>query len=255
MISPLFVGHGSPMMAIQNTPCTDFLLSYGQSLKPKAIVIFTAHWETETLTISSTDDVYEMIYDFGGFPSSLYQIKYPAKGSAALAQSLAERFRAKDIPVQFDTKRGLDHGSWVPLSRMFPVPDCPVIQISVNPYLPPSQQYLIGEALRGLDEEDILIVGSGATVHNFRTMNPDATAPNPQAVAFDDWLIEHMRKQDLDSLFNYMSLAPNARLAVPRPEHFVPLYIVMGSGSPDRQPQEVHRSYEMGSLSYFSVAF
>ncbi|OKP98700.1 class III extradiol ring-cleavage dioxygenase [Paenibacillus sp. P46E] len=255
MIAPLFVGHGSPLMAIQNTPCTDFLLSYGQQLKPKAIVIFTAHWETEVLTISSTDDVYDMVYDFGGFPDQMYQIQYPAKGSSALAASLADRFRAQDIPVQFDTKRGLDHGSWVPLLRMFPVPVCPVIQISVNPYLPPVEQYRIGEALRGLDEEDILIMGSGATVHNFRTMNPDATAPDPKAVAFDDWLIEHMHKHDLNALFSYETQAPYAKLAVPRPEHFIPLYITMGSGNPARTPQEVHRSYEMGSLSYLSVTF
>jgi 4,5-DOPA dioxygenase extradiol len=255
MISPIFVGHGSPMMAIQDTACTQFLLAYGEKLASKAIVIFTAHWETEVLTISSTDDVYETIYDFGGFPKELYQIKYPAKGSTELASTLADRFQAKGITVNLDTKRGLDHGSWVPLSRMFPTPVCPVIQVSINPYLSPAEQYRIGEALRGLDQEDILIIGSGATVHNLRAINWNATEPDAWAVAFDDWLIDNMQKHNLDALFHYDTQAPNARMAVPRPEHFVPLYIAMGSGDPDRQVQFIHRSYEVGSLSYLSVAF
>ncbi|NEW08946.1 dioxygenase [Paenibacillus sp. SYP-B3998] len=255
MISPIFVGHGSPMMAIQDTACTAFLLTYGKKLAPSAIVIFTAHWETEVLTISSTNDVYETIYDFGGFPKELYQINYPAKGSTKLAQTLADRFQAKGIAVNMDTTRGLDHGSWVPLSRMFPTPPCPVIQVSVNPYLPPSEQYRIGEALRGLDQEDILIIGSGATVHNLRAINWNATEPEAWAVGFDDWLVDHIQKQELDALFHYETQAPNARMAVPRAEHFIPLYIAMGSGNPERQAQVIHRSYEVGSLSYLSIAF
>jgi 4,5-DOPA dioxygenase extradiol len=255
MISPIFVGHGSPMMALQDTACTQFLLEYGKKLSPKAIVIFTAHWETEVLTISSTNDVYETIYDFRGFPDELFQLKYPAKGDVALAQSIAERFQAKGIPVQLDSTRGLDHGSWVPLLRMFPTPEVPVIQISVNPYLPPAEQYRIGEALRGLDQEDILIIGSGATVHNLRALNWDATEPDAWAVAFDDWLAANMEAKNLEALFNYATEAPNAKMAVPRPEHFIPLYIAMGSGDPERPVQIIHRSYEVGSLSYLAVSF
>lgn len=255
MISPIFVGHGSPMMALQDTACTQFLLEYGKKLSPKAIVIFTAHWETEVLTISSTNDVYETIYDFRGFPDELFQLKYPAKGDATLAQSIAERFQAKGIPVQLDRTRGLDHGSWVPLLRMFPTPEVPVIQISVNPYLPPAEQYRIGEALRGLDQEDILIIGSGATVHNLRALNWNATEPDAWAVAFDDWLAANMQAKNLDALFNYATEAPNAKMAVPRPEHFIPLYIAMGSGDPERPVQIIHRSYEVGSLSYLAVSF
>ncbi|MGG1552566.1 DODA-type extradiol aromatic ring-opening family dioxygenase [Paenibacillus ferrarius] len=255
MISPIFVGHGSPMMAIQHTPCTEFLLEYGSKLAPKAIVIFTAHWETDTLTISSTDDIYDTIYDFGGFPDELFQIKYPARGDSALAKSLAERFAAKGITTRLDTQRGLDHGSWVPLLRMFPTPICPVVQISVNPYLPPAEQYRIGEALRGLDQEDILVIGSGATVHNLRALNWGATSPDAWALEFDEWLIAGLEAQNLPSLFNYAEEAPHARMAVPRPEHFVPLYLAMGSGDPARKPSVIHRSYELGSLSYLAVSF
>lgn len=255
MISPIFVGHGSPMMAIQDTACTQFLLDYGKKLSPKAIVIFTAHWETEVLTISSTNDVYDTIYDFRGFPDELFQIKYPANGDVELARMIADRFTAKGIPVNLDSQRGLDHGSWVPLLRMFPTPECPVIQISVNPYLPPAEQYRIGEALRGLDQEDILIIGSGATVHNLRALNWDAKEPDAWAVDFDEWLIQNIQTQNLEALFDYATLAPNSRMAVPRPEHFIPLFITMGSGDPERPVQVIHRSYEVGSLSYLSVSF
>lgn len=255
MISPIFVGHGSPMMAVDDNACARFLEAYGKTLRPKAIVIFTAHWESRITTISSVSGTYDTIYDFGGFPPALYEIQYPAPGSPELAERVASMLKAKGIESQFDASRGLDHGSWVPLSRMFPSADIPVVQVSVNPYLPAKEQYTIGEALRGLDREDILVLGSGATVHNFRTMNPYAKEPDAWAVAFDDWLVDHMRERDLESLFRYEELAPNARIAVPRPEHFVPLYIAFGSGDPARGAVEIHRSYEMGALSYLSLAF
>lgn len=255
MIEPIFVGHGSPMMAVQNNACAVFLEAYGKTLRPKAIVIFTAHWENRVTTISSVNGEYDTIYDFGGFPRELYEIRYPAKGSPELAERVASMLKEKGIPSQFDTSRGLDHGSWVPLSRMFPEADIPVVQVSVNPYLTPEEQYRIGEALRGLDREDILVIGSGATVHNFRTMNPHAKEPDAWAVAFDDWLVSRMRERDLDALFRYEELAPNARIAVPRPEHFVPLYIAFGSGDPASGLKEIHRSYEMGALSYLSLSF
>jgi 4,5-DOPA dioxygenase extradiol len=255
MISPLFVGHGSPMMAVQDSACTEFLAAYGKEAKPKAIVIFTAHWESEETTISSVSGSYDTIYDFGGFPDELYRIRYPAPGSPELARQIGERFDAAGIPHRFDEKRGLDHGSWVVLSRMFPSADIPVVQLSVNPFLPASEQFRIGTALRGLDREGVLVVGSGATVHNFRALNPRADRPDPWAVAFDDWLVARIRAKELDELFRYEELAPNAKAAVPRPEHFVPLLLAFGSADPASVAEEVHRSYEMGTLSYLSLSF
>lgn len=243
------------MMAVQDNACARFLEEYGKTLRPKAIIIFTAHWENRVTTISSVSGEYDTIYDFGGFPQELYEIRYPAKGSPELAERVASMLSVKGIASQFDAARGLDHGSWVPLSRMFPDAAIPVVQMSVNPFLPAEEQYRIGEALRGLDREDILIIGSGATVHNFRTLNPHAKEPDAWAVAFDDWLVERMRGRDLDALFRCEEMAPNARLAVPRPEHFVPLYIAFGSGDPAGGVKEIHRSYEMGALSYLSLSF
>lgn len=257
MIPPVFLAHGSPMTAVDQTPYTRFLEEFGRKVKPKAIVIFTAHWESEVLSISSHDDIYDTIYDFGGFPPELYAIKYRARGSSILAAEAAKRFTAAGIQVHLDETRGLDHGSWTMLHRMYPEADIPVVQLSVNPFLPIAEQVRIGEALHGLDAQDILIIGSGVTVHNLRRVdfNNRFGTPESWAYDFDEWLIKHIQNGDKETLSKVMELAPNARMAVPRPEHFVPLFIAMGSGDPDRKPEILHRSYEFGTLSYLSMQF
>lgn len=255
MISSLFLAHGSPMLALTDNAYSEFLEDLGKQIQPKAIVIFTAHWETEVVTISSSDEVYDTIYDFGGFPDELYAIKYPAKGSSQIASMVESKLRDKGITVHQDRTRGLDHGSWCLLYRMYPDANIPVVQISVNPFLPASEQYRIGEALRGLGQEDILVIGSGVTVHNLRILDWNAQVPEPWAVAFDDWLIDKIQSNDLESLFQYAQLAPQARLAVPRAEHLVPLFIAMGSGETESKAKVIHRSYELGTLSYLSLAF
>ncbi len=256
MVPALFLAHGSPMLAIEDTKYTQFLAELGKKIKPKAIVIFTAHWESNTLTISSSNDVYETIYDFGGFPPELYAVKYPAKGSEQVAAMLEEKFIKQGISVKKNTTRGLDHGSWTLLSRMYPKADIPVVQVSVNPYLSVNEQFKIGEALQGLGKEDILVIGSGVTVHNLRMLKwEQSSAPEPWAAAFDDWLIDKIQKRELDSLFNWENEAPYARLAVPREEHFVPLFIAMGSGDPHAEAKVIHRSYDMGTLSYLCFQF
>lgn len=258
MLPSLFLAHGSPMIAIEDTEYTRFLGKFASTLKPKAIVIFTAHWESEVLSITDTDDVYETIYDFGGFPPELYAIKYGARGSRELASRLAERFSQKGIAVRKDANRGLDHGSWTILHRMFPEANIPVVQLSVHPFLPPKEQYRIGEALEGLGEEDILVIGSGVTVHNLRMLDwsrAQKGEAEPWAYAFDDWMIEKVESRDLDALDAYKTQAPYARQAVPREEHFVPLFLAMGSGDPGSEPKVLHRSYDLGTLSYLCFQF
>lgn len=254
MLPSLFLAHGSPMLAIQDTDYTRFLKELGQKFSPKAIVIFTAHWESERLTISSPEDEYGTIYDFMGFPEELYQITYPAKGSNEIVELLEEKFAAKGIQTQKDTSRGLDHGSWTLLSRLYPKANIPVVQVSVNPFLTPAEQFEIGQALNGLGKDDILVIGSGVTVHNLRALKWDQTKPEQWAIEFDDWLLDKIEKNDLTSLLNYEQLAPYAQIAVPRPEHFVPFFIAMGSGA-IQSANVIHRSYEMGTLSYLCLEF
>ncbi|MGG2015626.1 DODA-type extradiol aromatic ring-opening family dioxygenase [Bacillus sp. S10(2024)] len=253
MMPSLFLAHGSPMLAIQDTDYTGFLQTLGETYKPKAIVIFTAHWESEILTISSSNNAYETIYDFGGFPSELYEIKYSARGSSTIATMLEEKFKNRGIAVQKNITRGLDHGSWTLLHRMYPNANIPVVQISVNPFLPAREQYEIGKAIQGLGKEDILVIGSGVTVHNLRMLKWEQTIPEPWAVAFDEWLIDQIQNNNTEALFNWEDEAPHARLAVPRAEHFVPLFIAMGSGN--EKPKIIHRSYEFGTLSYLCLQF
>ena len=253
MMPSLFLAHGSPMLAIQDTEYTSFLKTLGETYKPKALVIFTAHWESEVLTISSSDNEYETIYDFGGFPPELYEIKYRAKGSSNIASMLETKFKNKGIPVHHNMTRGLDHGSWTLLHRMYPEANIPVVQISVNPFLSAKEQFKIGEALKGLGQEDILVIGSGVTVHNLRALKWNQTTPEQWAIEFDDWIIKHMQTTDKDALFNWEKNAPHAQLAVPRAEHFVPLFIAMGNG--ENNGEVIHRSYEMGTLSYLCLQF
>lgn len=253
-----FIGHGSPMLAIQDLPYTRELKVLGeQSGKPEAVIVFTAHWVSRTQQITSTDDVYETIYDFGGFPDELFQVVYSARGSSAVADEIQELFRTAGIEAAPNASRGLDHGVWVLLRHMFPNADVPVIALSVNPSLPPEQQFRIGQALaEWSDRRNIVIIGSGATVHNFRAMNfsrPDQADDWPKQ--FDDWLMEHMNKWDTAALFDYLKQAPYAQQATPDYEHFLPLFIAMGAGDSRKHAELLHQSYQYGSLSHLIVKF
>lgn len=255
MVPSLFLAHGSPMLALEQSAYTDFLQELGRKIQPKAIVLFTAHWESEVLTISSTDQAYDTIYDFRGFPPELYAIKYPAKGSVALAAKLEQAFQSQGIAVRKDTTRGLDHGAWTLLYRIYPKADIPVVQISVNPFLSPKEQLEIGKALKELGQEDILIIGSGVTVHNLRLLDWESKETEPWALEFDDWIIDKVQKRDIEALNNYLAEAPYARQAVPRAEHFVPLFIAMGGGEANGTAEVIHRSYDLGALSYLCFKF
>lgn len=255
MVPSLFICHGAPLLAIQDNEYTRFVQELGKRYTPNAIVIFTAHWESSIPLISYHDKVYETIYDFGGFSPELYQVKYPAKGSVATASIVEQRLKRHGIDSARDDQRGLDHGSWVVLKLLYPKANIPVVQISVNPYLPPREQYKIGEALRGLGDQDILVVGSGGTSHNLRSIQWGQSDPEAWTVAFDDWLIDTLQNRDLESLFQYEALAPHAGLAVPRAEHFVPLFITLGSGDENNQPKLLHRSYDYGTLSHIVFEF
>jgi 4,5-DOPA dioxygenase extradiol len=254
MINSLFLCHGGPTLAVEVNEYTDFLKELGKKIEPKAIVIFTAHWESEITTISSTDNGYDMIYDFYGFPEELYSIKYGAKGSTEIASKVQGMLKSHGIKSKLVAERGLDHGAWDILYIMYPEANIPVIQVSVNPFLPMDNQYKIGEAIKDLGQEDILVIGSGSTVHNLAAINWGATEAEQWAVEFDDWLVEKEENNDKEALFSYRALAPYAKRAIPREEHIVPLFIAMGSGQSDK-PKLLHRSYDYGTLSYICFQF
>lgn len=263
MLPTFFVAHGAPSLALEANAYTDFLGGLAREWpdrypKAEAIVLFTAHWEHRVQRISAVER-YEMIYDFSGFPDGLYQVRYPAQGHPELAEEIRGLLQAEGIPAELDTSRGLDHGSWVPLSLLFPDARIPVVQMSVHPGLVPEEQYRIGRALSGLRRRNVLVLGSGGTVHNLWRVQWGASSPEPWAVAFDDWLGERLELWDTDSLFAYREAAPHALDAVPRNEHFIPLLYAMGAADPgecggapaDGKPQakQLFRDYQYGSLS------
>jgi len=254
MMNPLFLCHGGPIIVKEQNGYIDFLKEYGKNNKPKAIVIFTAHWENEITTISSINGKYDMIYDFYGFPEELYQIQYSALGSVDLAERMKQQLTDAKIPSNLDSIRGLDHGSWDILYLMYPHADIPVVQVSINPFLEKEEQLAIGKAISSLQDEDILIIGSGSTVHNLRTVEWGATKPKEWAVQFDDWLVEKVVENDVEAVKNYQKLAPNASTAIPREEHIVPMFIAMGSGNLEK-PKLLYRDYVYGTLSYIAFEF
>lgn len=254
MINSLFLCHGGPTLVVEKNEYTNFLKDLGKKITPRAIVIFTAHWESQTTTISCLDATYDMIYDFYGFPRELYSIKYPAKGSSEVASKVHTLLKKSGIESKFDENRGLDHGAWDLLYLMYPKAEIPVVQVSVNSFLPMEKQYEIGRAIRELGKEDILVIGSGSTVHNLATVDWEAEKAEDWAVAFDNWLIQQVEANNKEALYNYRELAPNAKAAVPREEHLVPMYIAMGSGN-NSKPKLLHQSYVYGTLSYISFEF
>jgi 4,5-DOPA dioxygenase extradiol len=253
MLPSLFIAHGSPMLALENNEYTQFLNQLGQTLpRPKAIVLFTAHWESHTQKVSEVDQ-YKMIYDFGGFDQALNSIQYPAKGNLEIAREIEALFSKSGIPFQVETQRGLDHGAWVVLRLLYPNADIPVIAMSVNQALPPEEHYKIGKALSTLRANDVLVIGSGGTVHNLRVLNwRDNGSTDQWALEFDDWLAHHVQNWDLPSLFKYETIAPNAVYAVPPygKEHFIPLLYAMGAADDNQKATLLHRSFRYGSLSH-----
>jgi 4,5-DOPA dioxygenase extradiol len=254
MVSSIFVCHGGPTLIVEKNEYTDFLKKLGKRLTPQAVVIFTAHWESEITTISSIDGTYDMIYDFSGFPKELYSVKYPAKGSVAVASELQSMLKNEGLESKPDENRGLDHGAWDVLYLMYPKVDIPVVQVSINPGLAMEKQYETGRAIKELGKEDILVIGTGSTVHNLATVDWNSQKAEEWAVEFDSWLIEKVENNDKEALFNYRQLAPYAKRAVPREEHIAPLFIAMGSGNNDK-PKLLHQSYAYGTLSYICFEF
>jgi 4,5-DOPA dioxygenase extradiol len=255
MISPVFLAHGSPFTIFEQSPFTDFLAAFGKQHRPKAIVIFSAHFESDVTTIAATDDVHEMVYDYYGFPDSFYTVQYPARGSTIVASMVEERLRKNGIPVQ-NKYRGLDHGVFPILMHAYPDADIPVVPVSVNPFLSPREHFAIGESLRGLEKDDILVIGSGFVSHNLRLFDRDPKAPPREwTVQFRDWIREKLIARDVDSLCQYETLAPNVKLAVPRAEHFVPLLIALGCSDPNKEVQVLYDTIEHGTGTTLSMQF
>lgn len=249
MIPAYFFAHGAPSLVLERHAYTDFLAGFADGIaRPKAIVLFSAHWEQTEQTIGAAD-AHDTIYDFSGFQEELYRITYPAVGDRKLSEDILALLAKHGIPSGFDSARGLDHGAWAVLKLIYPDADIPVVAMSVNRRLTNEEQYRIGSALAELREQDVLVIGSGGTVHNLRRLNWGAGEADAWAEEFDRWLQGKLEAWDTEALFDYRDRAPYAQDAVPTNEHFIPLLIAMGAGSRNRKAKLLHRSYQLGSLS------
>jgi aromatic ring-opening dioxygenase catalytic subunit (LigB family) len=235
MLPTLFLSHGSPMHALQAGRAGTAWAAFGRDLpRPKAVLIASAHWESEWPMLT-TGGRPETIHDFGGFPPALYELRYGAPGAPAVAERAIELIRAAGIAANGNGCRGLDHGAWVPLRHMYPQAEVPVVQVSLQPLLGAAHHLRLGEILAPLRDEGVLIIGSGMSYHNLRAMGaPAATAPSR---AFDDWLtaaVEAPAAAMRAAALTQWQSAPAARLAHPREEHLLPLMVAAGAGGADR---------------------
>jgi 4,5-DOPA dioxygenase extradiol len=255
----LFLSHGSPMLAIEDSPARAFLKTYGDTLgRPRAIVLASAHFETSRPSVSG-DEKPAMIYDFRGFPDALYRIVYPAPGEPTAAIKVAGLLEASGFASAVVRNRGFDHGTWVPLSLLYPAADVPVVQLSVQPQLGAAHHLAVGRALASLRNEGILFIGSGTASHNLHEFfrgRYQADAQTPAWVsAFDAWVCEKAEAGAVDDLVNYRERAPYARENHPTEEHFLPFHVALGAAGEAAKGERIHSSHDHGVLTMDAYAF
>ncbi len=256
MLPAIFVSHGAPLLAIEPGPTHEFLKRLGFELgKPDAILVVSAHWEATHPTLSTVVSP-RTIYDFSGFPQELYRIEYPAPGAVEVAQRARSLFAAAGIDVAVDSTRGLDHGAWVPLCLMYPDAAIPVTQLSVQTRLGPEHHLHLGEALRPLRNDNVLILGSGSATHNLREIRWDRSGPVPDWVAaFQEWVAGAIEESRTAELLRYRELAPHAARNHPTEEHFLPLFAALGAGGAGGTGRRVHRAHTFGVLAMDAYRF
>ena len=247
----LFVSHGAPYLAVDDSPANTFLKTLADALpRPRAILIASAHYETETPT-ASTAERHETVHDFHGFPPELYEISYPAPGAPDVAHEAQARLAAAGIPATTSAEGGLDHGAWVPLSLIFAEAALPVAPLSIQPERDPTHHFRVGEALKPLRDDGVLIIGSGAITHNLKAfVRDDVAAPPPDWVAdFNDWVAAAAAEGRTEELLSYRAKAPFAAQNHPSDEHFMPFFVALGAGTAGTRPERLHASYAYGGLA------
>ena len=232
----LYIGHGAPPL-LDDALWSSQLAGLAATLpRPTAILIVSAHWESAPVMLSA--DQAPLVYDFGGFAEKFYRMTYQTPAATALAQRVAAMMPAEE-PVHQHTSRGLDHGAWVPLKIMYPDADIPVLQMSL-PTSDPHRLLALGERLRPLRDEGVLIIGSGFLTHGLPFLTDwrtDAAAPG-WSKDFDAWAGEALARGDVDALASYQSQAPGMPYAHPTVEHYTPLFVTLGAATDPEAPGE-----------------
>lgn len=250
----IFIGHGNPLNALLRNEWTEGWAAVGASLPcPRAVLCVSAHWYLPATLVSAQDSP-RTIHDFGGFPRELYEVRYPAPGSPALARRVAELL-APAAPVGLDTSWGLDHGAWSVLRHVFPAADVPVVQLSIDETKSADFHYDLARRLAPLRDEGVLIVGSGNLVHNLHAYawGRRPAEPLDWAVRFEARARELMLAGDHAPLVNYETLGRDAALSAPTPEHYLPLLYVLAQRRAGDAVSFPVEGVDGGSVSMLSV--
>ncbi|OJV65621.1 MAG: 4,5-DOPA dioxygenase extradiol [Clostridiales bacterium 38-18] len=248
----IFAGHGNPMNAIEDNAFTQKWEELGKKIpKPVVILAISAHWYTEGTKTSDTVEP-KQIYDMYGFPKALYELKYPVKGSKAFAEQLVGLLGDE---VTIDNRWGIDHGTWSVLCKMFPEADIPVVQLSVNLRAPAQKHFEIGQKLKALRDQGVLIFASGNVVHNLSLVNWNMADGYPWAQEFDDYIKNRILAHDFDGCVNYERAGACAEKAFYTPDHYYPLLYALGAVDPKDTIEVYNDKCLMGAMSMTGYYF
>lgn len=242
----LFISHGSPMLALNPEQVGPALHRLSLNLpKPKAIVVMSAHWESNALEVN-TGIRPETWHDFRGFPEELYDIRYPAPGDPEIAEQILNLLANAQISAHANSTRPRDHGVWMPLLHMYPDADIPVIEISLPMNMSSEEIFNIGKALAPLRDQQILLIGSGSITHNLRELSWSGISSNvPEwASTFRNHVVQKLAHSDYQAVLDWQTI-PYVQRNHPTIEHFAPLFFSMGTGE---RFNVVHSSFTMGAL-------
>lgn len=251
-IPAVFIGHGTPMNALERNRYTDAWTSLAASMPtPRAILAISAHWYIRGTAVTSNERQ-KTIHDFYGFPPELFAMDYSAPGDPALANRIVDV--AKPTSVTLDESWGIDHGTWSVLAHMFPKKEIPVLQLSIDGTKPPDFHYELGKRLATLRDEGVLLLGSGNVVHNLGALQRSTTAPPYDwATQFDEYVRKAVESGDHDALIHPERAGQAARLSIPSAEHYLPLLYIMGAQRKDEKPSIVCDGIDLASISMLTV--
>lgn len=251
----LFIGHGSPMNAIEDNEFSQRWHKMGQKIpQPKAVVVISAHWLTKGTFVTAMNQP-KTIHDFGGFPQALFDVQYPAPGNPELAFEIQNMIT--NPAVELDHDWGLDHGSWSVVKHMYPNADIPVLQLSIDYHKPAQYHYELAKQLLNLRKKGVLIIGSGNMVHNLRMvawdkMNVDNYGYD-WAIEMNDIFKNKILNKDHKALFEYEKLNSAAKLAIPTPDHYYPLIYSLALQTDNDKVEFFNDKLVAGSLTMTSV--
>jgi len=250
----IFLGHGSPMNALEHNRYTEAWASIARRFdKPKAILAISAHWYIRGSAVTAMAKP-PVIHDFGGFPPALHAFEYPAPGDSALAARVKSLLAP--VTVRMDDEWGLDHGTWSVLTHVYPQADVPVVQLAIDGTQPGRFHYDIGQRLAPLRDEGIMLLGSGNVVHNLRVMRrSNDGAAYPWAMRFNETVRALLETNDHAPLVAYEAMGDAAQMSVPTPEHFLPLLYIAGARRVDDTTTILTDGIELASVSMLSVAY